>query len=194
MIGAGALANESESPGKSSSLSEHSSQSVESHNSTETRVEIHHSNVQQQTTAGQRTEGNRDPVKRLNQAKLKACQRREGAINKILTRSAARGEKQLEVLNKISERTQAFYAKKGKTLSNYNALVFEVNSKKGVAQTAVAAVKSSSASFRCDGTDPKGTAESFKTNLKNQAAALKAYKTAVKNLIAGVRNAQGGQQ
>lgn len=128
---------------------------------------------------------------RLADAKLKACQNREKAINNIMARLADRGQRHLDLFTKIAERTEAFYITKGKTLSNYDALVADVTAKKAAAQTAVNAVKASSVTFKCDGTDPKGAAASFKDSLKNQIAALKDYKTAVKNLIVGVKSVQG---
>lgn len=128
---------------------------------------------------------------RLADARLKACQNREKAINNIMSRIADRGQKQLDLFSSIATRTETFYADKGKTLSNYDALVAEVNAKQAAAQTAVDAVKSSSVTFACDGTDPKGAASSFKAALKSEIAALKDYRTAVKNLIVGVKSVQG---
>ncbi len=128
---------------------------------------------------------------KLADAKLKACQRREAAIDNIMARIADRGERQINVFNKIADHTQTFYVSKDKPLSNYDALVADVNAKKAAAQAAVDAVKSSSTSFKCDGTDPRGAASSFKASLKTETSALKAYKTAVKNLIAGVKSVQG---
>lgn len=141
-----------------------------------------------QTTA---TENKEVAQTKLADAKLKACQQREKAIKNIMARLSDRGTKQLDVFTKISERTQAFYTEKGKTLSNYDALVAEVSAKKEVATTAVATTKDSSVAFNCDGTDPKGVSSLFKENLKAQNEALKAYKTAVKNLIVGVKSVQG---
>lgn len=128
---------------------------------------------------------------RLVDTKLKACQKRENAINNIMSRLADRGTKQLDLFTKISERTQAFYASKGKTLSNYDTLLADVTAKKTAAQTAVATVKSASTEFKCDGTNPKGTMSTFKSALKLEIEALKAYKTSVKNLIVGVKSVQG---
>ena len=128
---------------------------------------------------------------RLADAKLKACQNREKAINNIMARLADRGQRHLDLFTKIAERTEAFYTTKGKTLSNYDALVADVAAKKAAARTAVDAVKASSVSFKCDGTDPRGAAASFKDSLKSEIAALKDYKTAVKNLIVGVKSVQG---
>jgi hypothetical protein len=128
---------------------------------------------------------------KLADAKLKACQHREAAINNKMARIADRGQKQLGVFSKISTRVQTFYTDKGKTLSNYDALVADVNAKKAAAQTTVDTVKATSVTFKCDGTDPKGAASSFKTALKSEIDALKAYKTSVKNLIVGVKSVQG---
>ncbi len=128
---------------------------------------------------------------RLADKKLAACQKREAKINNIMAHIASRGEKQLAVFTKIADRTKTFYTNKGKTLSNYDALVAEVDAKKAAAETAIEQIKTTSATFKCDGTDPKGAAASFKESLKTEIAALKAYKTAVKNLIVGVKSVQG---
>ncbi len=127
---------------------------------------------------------------RLNEATMKACEKREKAIKNIMTHLPRRGERQLDVFTKISDRTQAFYEKKGRTLSNYDALVKEVDAKKAAAETAVGAVRNSSTTFECDGENPKGVVNSFKQSLRAQNAALKDYKTAVKNLIVGVKSVQ----
>lgn len=123
-------------------------------------------------------------------AKLKACQNHEKAVTNIMARIANRGQKQTDLFTKIADRTEAFYTNKGKTLSNYDVLVADVTAKKTDAQAAVDATKATSVEFKCDGTDPKGVASTFKEQLKTQNDALKAYKTAVKNLIVGVKSVQ----
>jgi len=128
---------------------------------------------------------------RLTDTKLKVCQLREKTVGNIMARMSDRGVKQLDVFTKIADRTEAFYVKSGKVLSNYDALVADMATKKADAQTAVDAVKNTSTTFKCDSTDPKGVASSFKTSLEAQNQALKAYKTAVKNLIVGVKSVQG---
>lgn len=128
---------------------------------------------------------------RLADAKLKACQNREKAITNIMSRLADRGQKQLDLFTTIADKTEAFYDTKGNTIATYDALVAELAAKKADAQTAVDTIKSTSTTFTCDGTDPKGVVSSFKDSLKAETAALKEYKTAVKNLIVGVKSAQG---
>ena len=128
---------------------------------------------------------------KLSDGKLKACQKRESNIKRIMSRAANRGTRQIEVFSKISDRTQAFYKDKGKTLSNYEQLVEAVETKQAAAKAAVESTSSSSTEFSCDSADPKASAQGFKQVLKQQNAALKEYKTAVKNLIVGVKSVQG---
>lgn len=128
---------------------------------------------------------------RLPDTKLKSCQNRQTAITNIMSRLSDRGTKQLDLFSSIADKTEAFYIRKGNMLSTYDALVADLAAKKALAQTAVDAVTSSSTTFKCDGTDPKGVATTFKDNLKVEITALKDYKTAVKNLIVGVKSVQG---
>ncbi len=127
----------------------------------------------------------------LAAAQLKACQNREKAITNIMSRVSDRGQKQLDLFTSIATKTETFYTDKGKTLSNYDALVSDVTAKQATAQTAVTAVTTDSTTFNCDGTDPKGVATTFKDALKSEITALKDYKTSVKNLIVGVKSVQG---
>ena len=127
---------------------------------------------------------------RLASGKLKACQNRQNAITNIMTRIADRGQKQITLFGTIATRTETFYADKGRTLSNYDALVADVTAKQTAAQTAVDAIKTNSTGFSCDGTDPKGFVNSFQTSLKSEISALQAYRTAVKDLIVGVKSVQ----
>lgn len=122
--------------------------------------------------------------------KLKVCEKREKVITNIMTRTATRGQKQIDLFSGIADKTEAFYVKKGKTLSTYDSLVADVTAKKAAAQTTVDAIKAKSVDFKCDGTDPKGAASAFKTELKAETAALKEFKTSVKNLIVGVKSVQ----
>lgn len=147
---------------------------------------------EQKTTAQTNAEERKEAAQgRLADAKLKACENRQKAIQNIMARIADRGTKQLDVFSKISERTQTFYTDKAKTLENYDALVEEVNTKKAAAETAIQAIKDSSTTFACDVENPKGAIEGFKESLKAEITALKEYRTAVKNLIVGVKSVQG---
>lgn len=141
--------------------------------------------------AKQKVDDKRQSAKaRLEGKKLKACQKREKNITSIMARMSDRGQKQLDVFTKIAERTENFYVKKGNVLSNYEALVADVNAKKEAATAAVANVKNASINFACNGDNPKAVTSTFKSLAQSQRDALKAYKTSVKNLIVGVKSVQ----
>jgi hypothetical protein len=123
----------------------------------------------------------------LDAAKLKSCQNREKSINNRLQNIAARGQRQMGVFDKIATRVEQFATDKNAKPANYDDLVNAVNTQKTAAQAAVDKIKGDSVSFKCDGTDPKGSLEVFKTDLKAETSALKSYRTSVKNLIVGVK-------
>lgn len=125
---------------------------------------------------------------RLADTKLENCKKREAAINKGLKNVADRRSKQLEVFNKISERTQKFYTDKDLSLANYDVLVADVNAKKSAAESAIADLKTKTIDFKCDGTDPVGAVDAYKAAREEVVVALKEYKTAIKNLIVAVKS------
>lgn len=127
---------------------------------------------------------------RLEAAKLRACQQREQAINKMMLRIADRAERQVTLFTMIATRVETFYIDKGQTISNYDNLVAEVTAKKTAAETQISTLKNDSA-FDCTSNDPKGMATTFKDSLRATITAMQNYKLAVKNLIVGVKSAQG---
>jgi uncharacterized membrane protein YqiK len=146
----------------------------------------------QREEARAKHEAQREATKtRLADAKLQACEKRQTVISNIMKRISDRGQKQIDLFSGIAARTQAFYEKKGKTLSNYDALVADVAAKKESAQDAVAMIAAHGTEFDCNSEDPKGSVTSFREHQKQAIAALKEYKTSVKNLIVGVKSVQG---
>jgi len=127
---------------------------------------------------------------KLTERKLAMCQKRERVVKQIMNRIVTRGERHLEVFNKISERVQAFYTDKGKTLDNYNELVSDVGAKKTNAEAALDAIKADAEAFKCDDNNPKGVGSAFKTDLKAAHQALKEYRTSIKDLLVGVKSVQ----
>jgi hypothetical protein len=158
--------------------------------SSTTTSSVQDTETSDQANAHKPTDPGSHGATKLADAKLKSCQHREKAITNILTRIADRGQKQITLFGTIATRTETFYTTKGKTLSNYDALVADVNTKAAVAKTAVSATSSTSSGFSCDGTDPKGFVSSFQVSLKSEIGALKDYRTSVKNLIVGVKSVQ----
>ncbi len=130
---------------------------------------------------------------KLKEDKLKICQEREDHINDSMSRAASRGQEKINLFTVIAERTEAFYALKGKVLAGYDDLVTALNSKKAAAQAAVDTVKAGSDDFKCDSDNPKAAANLFKIDVHAMNDALKDYRTAVKNLIVGVKSVQSTQ-
>jgi len=141
------------------------------------------------TVVSERDDRQQNRQNKLTEAKQKVCEVREKNITRIMNRSVARAEAQLGVFTKISDRVQAFYVKKGKTLSNYDELVAATNSAKAQAEADIASLKTLD-EFDCSSDDPKGDASAFKEALETVRSDLKAYRTAVKNLIVGVKSVQ----
>jgi hypothetical protein len=131
-------------------------------------------------------------TERLEAAKLKVCQVRQKNIQAIMARAVVRAENQVKVFSSISSRVQAFYAKKGKTLPNYDQLVAAVDDAKATLQADIAGLKAQTG-FSCDEEAPKIGVELFKTALQQVNEDLKAYRTAIKNLIVGVKSVQGDE-
>jgi len=144
------------------------------------------------TGAGQSANPGSPGGSHLATAQLRACQNRERAINNIMARIGDRGTKQISVFSTIATRTEAFYTKQGKTLSNYDSLVAATDTAKTKAQTDLAAMKTNN-TLNCTSSDPKGTVSAFKASLQLEIADLKAFRTAVKNLIVGVKSVQGAE-
>jgi hypothetical protein len=126
---------------------------------------------------------------KLEQTKLKICQKREQNINNIMSRIADRGQKQLNLFTSIAEKTQKFYEDKNLNVANYQELLDDISAKKTTAQEALQNMNQNKAQFKCDGTDPKGAVNGFQESLKKEIEVLKDYKTAVRNFIVAVKTA-----
>lgn len=130
---------------------------------------------------------------KLDVAKQRICEKRQTVITNVMSRMNNRGQKHLDLITAVSTKVQEFKNSKDLTVEDYDTLLAAVESSKAAAQTAVDTVKNTQVEFKCDGTDPKGVASSFKEAVKSQNEALKAYRDAVKDLIKAIRHANGTQ-
>lgn len=130
---------------------------------------------------------------RLEGKKLKACEAREKRIDATMEQMTKRGQAHIAVFTKISDRVQAFYTDKGRTVENYDALVADVQAKKLAAEQAVSGAQSVGEVFSCASDNPKIASAEFRDAHKAQVAALKEYRNSVKNLIVAVKSAQSTQ-
>jgi hypothetical protein len=125
---------------------------------------------------------------KLSAIKQRICEKRVNVIKNIMAKAATQGAKHLEVFNKIATRVEEFYVNKKLSVSNYDALVAEVNAKKAAAQTAIDAVKNNT-NFSCDDSNPIGKIDAFNGQVRAMHSALKDYRTSIKNLIVAVKQA-----
>jgi len=132
---------------------------------------------------------------KLTEAKLKACQNREAAIQKRSTQLTKTAENMLTKFDSIATRVETHYTSKvvpsGKTVSNYDALVAEIATKKSTVQKDLNKANTDAAAFSCTSDDPKGILTQFRTDMQAVKQDLKDYRTSIKNLIVAVRSVTG---
>lgn len=132
---------------------------------------------------------------RLEEAKLKVCQKREAAIQQRSTRLVTQATKMQEKFASIAQRVQAYYVDKsapaGKTVADYDALITTIADKQSAVQAAATQAQTTAQSFACEGEDPKGQLKQFRADMQSVKRALKEYRTAVKDLIVAVRSVTG---
>ncbi len=130
---------------------------------------------------------------KLDERKLKVCQTKEKVLGNRLGSLTRMTENMLEKFDRIAIRVKEFYTNKvvtaGGSVSNYDALVADIDVKKAAVETALASAKTNSESFSCDSDDPKGVLTRFRENMQAVKSALKDYRTSIKNLIVAVKNA-----
>lgn len=131
---------------------------------------------------------------RLTDAKLKACQAKEDSLTKRSTQLKNLATNMQEKFDKTAEKIKEYYTSKvlpsGKTVSNYDSLVADIQSKKEAVKTAVDKSIIDINGFTCDGEDPKGQMTLFRDDMKSVKSALQDYRTSIKNLIVAVRSAK----
>ena len=131
---------------------------------------------------------------RLTGGPLQACKAHEAVIQtrlKSLLRYAAAME---GTFDRIATRVQEYYTGTvkpgGRTVSDYDSLLSDIQAKKTIVRQDLTTAKSDSEGFVCDGIDPKGHLLQFRTDMQEVKNSLKNYRTAVKNLIVAVRGTQ----
>lgn len=136
--------------------------------------------------------------KKLDEAKLKACQQREGRIAELMQRMSVRGSNQVGLIAAVQDRAQAFATSKQLSISNYDNLAAAANQAKATAQSAVNAVNDAKAGFACQGNDPGGVGNGFGELVSARADAIQNYRDAVRNMVQAIKTAakagQTGQE
>ena len=133
-------------------------------------------------------------VKRLTEFKLRACEAREDAVKKRTDSLMTLTTRKVAKLDTISSKVQEFYTNKlvpqGKVISNYDALVSDIKTKKAAVESAIKEVPDTSP-FDCSGDDPKGLMTDFREKMQSVKKALHEYHVSIKNLFVEVRKLAG---
>lgn len=126
---------------------------------------------------------------RLTDAKQRICEQNENRIHNLFANMNQLANRQMNLLNQVTERVRTYYTDNNLTVENYDQLSQLVDEARVTAQTAVQASVQTSSQFGCDTDDPKGTVNQYKVQVRTQIQELKDYRIAVKNLVAAVKTA-----
>ena len=122
--------------------------------------------------------------------KEQECAAREDSIK---TRSEHLNELAQNIETKFSnieQKVEDYYTTKvlpsGKSVSNYDALIGEVDTEKSDVGTKLSDDTSSIESFTCTQSNPKSQLLTYNTNMKDTISQLRNYRNSIKNLIVAV--------
>lgn len=126
---------------------------------------------------------------------LRSCQAREEALKTRSARLVKFVNNMLSVFDNIATRVEKYYTNtvlpSGKSVSNYGALVADIQSKKVVVQTDLAKAQADLTSFSCSSVNPKAAMTLFRTDMQTVKKALKDFRTSIRNLIVAVHSVTG---
>ncbi len=133
---------------------------------------------------------------KISEVKEKTCEARMDNIEKRSEKLAERAVMMEENFGTIDGKVQTYYTEKlvpaGGVVTNYDALVADIATKKAAVDSAVSEAKSKASAFDCtDKEAAKTWVKEYRVAMQKVIAALNAYKTSIKNLIVAVRTAAG---
>lgn len=125
----------------------------------------------------------------------RACQAREGVIKTRLTHLVSLATNMEAKFDAIAGRVENYYTTKvvpsGKTVSNYNSLLTDIQNKKASVFAVLTKAKTDANNFTCTNVKPKDQLTQFREDMQQTKSALKDYRTSIKNLIVAVHSAAG---
>lgn len=123
-------------------------------------------------------------------AKKNICEKRQKFVDASMDRLTKRSTKQIQLLDTMSTRIQAYATNKKLTVDNYDGLLSDVAAKKAAAETNITALQEAKTAFKCDGDNPKAAATAYQTALRSTNKAIKDYRDSVKKLLVAVKQSQ----
>lgn len=143
-----------------------------------------------------RVETRRENIQnKLDDVKLKVCQRHEENITKRMSNLTELVTMMVGKFDTTAQRVEEYYTTKvvpsGKTVTNYDALVADIQTKKTDVQTALTEAQTDSTGFKCDSDDPKSQLTQYRVDMQAVKKALQAYRVSIKNLIVAVKSVAG---
>ncbi len=130
------------------------------------------------------------PEATLTEGRTRACEARASNVQKQLATLISMASNMLDVFANHATRVEDYYKNvilpTGKTVSNYDALVATIATKKQAVTDAWNKTKTDASGFSCTTGDPKQLLLQFRTDMQATKQALHAYRTAIKNLIVAV--------
>lgn len=145
---------------------------------------------------GTRRDSVREKVKETvkENVREKSCEARADMVRDRSEKLVAKAKEMEEKFVSIVDRVKGFYTDKvvpaGGVVSNYDALLADIDAKKATLDTAIADAESKAGSFNC--TDPsqaRAQVNEFKASMQKVITSLKELRVSVKNFIVAVKGA-----
>lgn len=137
----------------------------------------------------------KEPEDRLAGVRLKVCEEKRDNIKNRSEHLDELSSNMLRKFDSILSRVKDFYTNKvlpsGKSISNYEALLADIQAKKDAVQIALEQAKSDISGFSCDSANPKSQLTTYREDMQAVKRALKEYRTSIKNLIIAIHGVVG---
>lgn len=128
----------------------------------------------------------------------RACQSREAAIKSRMTSLTDMADNMMTVFDRHATAVENFYTNtvlpKGKTVSNYDALVTDINAKRTDVQNTLTKAQADVNGFSCTSGLPSTQFFTFRQDMQAVKSALKNFRTSIKNLIVAVARVSGTEE
>ena len=128
---------------------------------------------------------------RLDQVKLKVCQKKQAAIKQRSQNLVRRANLIMNRFDRIATRVKEYYTDKlvpkGVTIENYDQMAANIDANKATVKAALTKAEATAKDFSCGMDDPKAQIQAFRQDMLAVIGALRDYKKSVIDLLVAVR-------